>query len=164
MGLRHNQLAFLAHGHLTHRIESWAAAGATHGVVYRYPLLDRELVEFCLGVPPGQYILGGMQRSLYRRALAGRVPDEVRLVDKLPESHRVRRLTQVVDAAVPRLAELAREVEPPPLFDWLDYGALRRLLASSPPPPPPGTIGPLRNFAHRQAARIALLSGRWRTS
>ncbi|MGZ8337144.1 MAG: asparagine synthase-related protein, partial [Allosphingosinicella sp.] len=45
----------------------------------RDPTADRRLVEFCLRVPMEQYLADGMPRSLARRALADRLPDEVRL-------------------------------------------------------------------------------------
>ncbi len=40
----------------------------------RDPLADPDLVEFCLAIPREQYLLGGVQRSLARRALADRLP------------------------------------------------------------------------------------------
>ena len=47
------------------------------GLDIRDPTADRELVEFCLRVPAEQFILGGVPRSLARRALRGRVPEPV---------------------------------------------------------------------------------------
>jgi asparagine synthase (glutamine-hydrolysing) len=47
------------------------------GIDLRDPTADRDLVEFALNVPEEQYILGGMPRSLARRAFADRLPAEV---------------------------------------------------------------------------------------
>jgi asparagine synthase (glutamine-hydrolysing) len=47
------------------------------GLDLRDPTADRELVEFCLRVPAEQFVLGGVPRSLARRAIAGRVPDPI---------------------------------------------------------------------------------------
>lgn len=44
------------------------------GVDYRDPTGDRRLVEYCLRIPEGQFILGGERRSLARRAFAERLP------------------------------------------------------------------------------------------
>jgi asparagine synthase (glutamine-hydrolysing) len=44
---------------------------------YRYPYLDRDLVEFLLRVPRNQLVRPGRRRSLMRRALAGTIPDSV---------------------------------------------------------------------------------------
>jgi asparagine synthase (glutamine-hydrolysing) len=44
---------------------------------YRYPYLDRDLVDFLLRVPREQLVRPGRRRSLMRRALKSIVPDEV---------------------------------------------------------------------------------------
>jgi asparagine synthase (glutamine-hydrolysing) len=44
---------------------------------YRYPLLDRDLADFLLRVPPVQIRRPGNRRSLMRRAMRGIVPIEV---------------------------------------------------------------------------------------
>lgn len=44
---------------------------------YRYPYLDRDLVEFLFGIPREQLVRPGRRRSLMRRALKGIVPMEI---------------------------------------------------------------------------------------
>ena len=44
---------------------------------YRYPYLDRDLVEFLFAIPREQLVRPGRRRSLMRRALKGLVPIEV---------------------------------------------------------------------------------------
>lgn len=44
---------------------------------FRFPYLDRELVDFALQVPNEQWVRPGRRRSLMRRALKGIVPDAV---------------------------------------------------------------------------------------
>lgn len=44
---------------------------------YRDPTADRRLVEFCLSVPEEQFLVGGEQRGLARRAFADRLPQAV---------------------------------------------------------------------------------------
>jgi len=44
---------------------------------YRYPYLDRDLVEYLFQVPREQLTRPGARRSLMRRALKGVVPDEI---------------------------------------------------------------------------------------
>lgn len=44
---------------------------------YRFPFLDRDLVEFALSLPPEQLVTPGRRRYLMRRALKGIVPDAV---------------------------------------------------------------------------------------
>jgi len=76
-GLRAMQRRSLDHGHLTRRIEDWATSGMEHRLVYRYPLLDRRILEFCLGIPPGQFCQGGSRRTLFRRAIEGVLPEHL---------------------------------------------------------------------------------------
>jgi asparagine synthase (glutamine-hydrolysing) len=50
---------------------------ARSGIDSRDPTADRRLVEFCLAVPPEEFVRDGIPRSLARNALVGRVPDAV---------------------------------------------------------------------------------------
>ena len=51
IGVRKNQFALYNFGHLQHRIESWALMGLSKKMEYRYPLLDKRIVEFAIGIP-----------------------------------------------------------------------------------------------------------------
>lgn len=53
--------------------------GLAHRVLERDPTMDRRVIEFCLSVPEDQYVRGGRERLLIRRAMAGILPDKVRL-------------------------------------------------------------------------------------
>lgn len=55
----------------------YAADKAIHGVETRDPTMDMDLIEFCLGIPPEQYLAEGVDRSLVRRAMWGLLPEEV---------------------------------------------------------------------------------------
>lgn len=44
---------------------------------YRYPYLDRDLLEFLFSIPREQLVRPGQRRSLMRRALKGVVPEEI---------------------------------------------------------------------------------------
>ena len=76
-GVRDVQLHVLQRGLLSDRLEAWVAAGARHGIEYRYPLLDRRVLEFALGLPADQYRRGRWNRWLMRRALDPVLPPEV---------------------------------------------------------------------------------------
>lgn len=45
----------------------------------RDPTNDLRVIRFCLSVPEGQFVQNGVDRSLIRRAMEGRLPDKVRL-------------------------------------------------------------------------------------
>ena len=77
VGMRQTQLRLLQSGELAERMEGWAASGARRGIEYRYPLLDRRLLEFALRLPPEQFRHQGHQRPLMRRAAVPLLPPEV---------------------------------------------------------------------------------------
>ena len=78
IGVRRTQLQLLRTGALSLRMEGWAASGARRGIEYRYPLLDRRLVEFALGLPPEQFHRGRWTRWLMRHGLREVLPRDVR--------------------------------------------------------------------------------------
>ena len=77
VGTRRTQLRLLQDGHLVRDTELLAASGARHGLEYRYPLLDRRLLEFALGLPPEQFQRGGRNRWLMRHAAQSLLPPEL---------------------------------------------------------------------------------------
>jgi asparagine synthase (glutamine-hydrolysing) len=54
-----------------------AAEKALHGVEVRDPTADMDVVAYCFGVPPGQFLAEDIDRSLIRRAMWGLVPEMV---------------------------------------------------------------------------------------
>jgi len=55
----------------------FAAEKAVTGVEVRDPTADIDVVAYCFGVPPEQYLAEGIDRSLIRRAMWGLVPEKV---------------------------------------------------------------------------------------
>lgn len=47
------------------------------GLSAGYPCWDKRIVEFSLGVPPEQFLVGGWKRSLFRRAMEGILPASI---------------------------------------------------------------------------------------
>ncbi len=68
---RRDKLGLITYGHLPTRLESWASGGMRDAIDYRYPLLDKRLIEFSLGVPDEYFERQGHQRFLYRKAVSG---------------------------------------------------------------------------------------------
>lgn len=55
----------------------WHESGAAYGLDVRDPTVDVRLLEFCLSIPDEQFRLGGEERSLIKRAMAGLMPPSV---------------------------------------------------------------------------------------
>ncbi len=101
--IRSQQLDEFRIGHLRNRLEGWAVAGRRQGVEYRYPLLDKRIVEFALGLPAELYLQQGFSRYIFRAAMSGVLPREICWENAKLEPVRVR---EGIAAAVRSLADL----------------------------------------------------------
>lgn len=139
--VRQQQLAALADFRLRSRLEPEAASGARRGVEYRYPLLDRRILEFALGLPPQMYLGVSAGRLLMRLALglaAGAeqplLPPVVRWNESKGDRFQWQAYTDAFVASLPafreRLAGGAPSrsgyVDMPRLLAWLDAARFRR--------------------------------------
>ncbi len=97
----------------------------------RDPTADVRLLEFCLAVPPDQFLCGGIPRALARRALADRVP---RLV--LDESRRGLQAADWFERLTAARGRVAAEIEGlgacPPAVKAIDLPRLRCLVEKWP--------------------------------
>ena len=134
-GLRRMQLYLLQQGHLADRIEGWAARGAGRGIEYRYPLLDRRVLEFALGLPPEQFRRGRWSRWLMRRALGRILPPEVAWNRSKEDPVRLEPLRDAFAEALPAVCRIlearsappsrSRYLDMPRLLAWLDADRFR---------------------------------------
>lgn len=90
----------------------------------RDPTNDLRVIRFCLSVPEGQFVQNGVDRSLIRRAMEGRLPDTVRM-------NRKRRGVQGADGIfrmIPQwnsfLGELREMIQDPRASSYLNSSAL----------------------------------------
>jgi asparagine synthase (glutamine-hydrolysing) len=83
------QIANLAGGHLAIRAEAWAHAAAPFGVDYRFPLLDRRLIDLCLSFPADVWYRGGYNRWVFRTAIAPLLPASLGWADFKDEPARL---------------------------------------------------------------------------
>jgi asparagine synthase (glutamine-hydrolysing) len=70
---------FLENYHLPHRMDTWAIFGEKFGVEYKYPLLDKDLLEFWFSIPLKHTYETMLHRHLYREALNGILPERTRM-------------------------------------------------------------------------------------
>jgi len=77
VGVRNNMLNSLYDGLIQTRVESWNVSGISNKIEYRYPLLDKRIVEFALGVPEEIFRQEGKSRFLFRQAIEGLLPQEI---------------------------------------------------------------------------------------
>ena len=133
-GVRQMQLALLGYGHLAQRIEDWAASGARQGVEYRYPLLDRRLLEFALGLPPEQFRRGRWNRWLMRRALREVLPACVRWQRSKRGPVRAKSGNQLLAGVLSAVRRhLDARSEPPSRARYIDMTRLLKRLGTDSP-------------------------------
>jgi asparagine synthase (glutamine-hydrolysing) len=71
---------------------------------YRYPLLDKDLVEYLFSIPPDQLVRPGRRRFMMRRALRGIVPSEI--LERKRKAFQLRAPMNAIRAAQPKLERL----------------------------------------------------------
>lgn len=132
-GVRTNQQMLLDYGHLTNRIEAWAISGSQHQLVYSYPLLDRRIVEFALGIPVDLFFKQGWKRYLFRLSTGNLLPERVRWNKTKEDPASFAQLddcqSEIAEAwKEMRLARFNRNRHSPQLNEWLDMNQLERAL------------------------------------
>ncbi len=117
-------LRMLSFYHLQDRCEIWFINGYRKGIEYRYPLLDRRIIEFMLTVPSELLCATPYFRPLIRDIGAGILPDEIRLHwDK--DDHVYREYLTMVNAVSAELfMDEFEKWKANPDMDFLDFGLL----------------------------------------
>ncbi len=75
--IRRTMCSLLEIGHITMRLEHWATSGAANQLEYRYPMLDKRLVEFALSIPASPLRSVDRRRVLFLRAMGELLPASV---------------------------------------------------------------------------------------
>jgi asparagine synthase (glutamine-hydrolysing) len=97
------------------------------GLDYRDPMSDRRLVEYCLSIPTKQFLAGGVQRALAKRALADRLPQAV--INATKRGYQAADWHEGATAARADIAaELDRLSDCAPAAQLLDIERLKRLV------------------------------------
>ena len=129
VGVRRVQLHLLCGGHLGERMDGWDVGGARHGIEYRYPLLDRRVLEFALGLPGEQYRRGPVSRWAMRHALGSILPDEVCWNPDKRDPARLKAVFDAIFEALPAVRTLiAARSGPPSRSRYIDMPLLLRHL------------------------------------
>jgi asparagine synthase (glutamine-hydrolysing) len=102
---------------------------AMYGFEFRDPFRDKRVYEFSFGIPPLQYLAGGSDRSLLRRAAAGMVPDVILQRHKKGAQavDWAERLVETRDEIHEQIAEISRS---PLASHMLDVPRMRSILES----------------------------------
>jgi asparagine synthase (glutamine-hydrolysing) len=125
-----DRVEMLADSYVIGRADRWSILAARHGVGFSYPLLDRRIIDFALSLPLECFVAGGWSRQPYRDAMAGILPDTVRLrTDK-----GVTTPGAMLDFAQARPGLLAQveRLRGGPAAEWIDLPALAAAITAAP--------------------------------
>lgn len=71
-------LNLLEHYHLPERMDSWSINAERYGFEYKYPLLDKDVLEFWFSIPVEHTYKDFHPRLLYREAMKGILTEKIR--------------------------------------------------------------------------------------
>lgn len=147
--LRQTQVRLVQFGHVANRMATWAVWASVHQLIHTYPLTDRRILEFSIGLPPDILYQNGMGRYLFRAALKDVMPPLPPKADPVNERKRLdcwlacwRILADEV-----RVGTWAQNDVP-----WLDLAKLRAKLAVVPEKMTPDQL--LEFIAFTPAVRV----------
>ena len=129
--IQNHMLTYLANGHLQARVESWAASAVEYRLEYSYPLLDKRIVQFILGVPAKYFVHGKMGRYLFRNAARGLLPEQQLWNTEKKEIHRAERLFSICHQAY--IALIKEYLEKNLSSEFADQNALKNVLTPCTP-------------------------------
>ena len=125
--------------------EQLCAFSAGAGIEYRFPLLDKRLLEFALSLPPEQFRRPAANRWIMRHALRHSLPPEVCWNPIKGEPARAQALAHTIAAALPAIRQRIERC-PPSRASYVDIPALLAQMRQD----------PLGTASHFMPARAAL--------
>lgn len=138
-------------------LETSRTVRAYYGFEVRDPFADPDLAEFCLAIPREQYLLGGVQRSLARRALADRLPAAL-LAERGYGRQNPEWFTRMTAQRESFAAEIERLAKTPLAAEMLDLPRLKQLIDTW---PQDAAAAEARRFAFAQMLPRAIQTGRF---
>ncbi len=121
--VRGHILELLNFGHIQNRFESWNCSSMKHKLEHRYPLLDKRILEFIMGVPAKYHIFKGKKRYLYRQAVADLLPTDILWSDSKNEPKRVEYLTYLYKTVLIKFEKNTYEEEGLP---YIHFGKIKQ--------------------------------------
>lgn len=126
-----NHYRLLSGLHLARRTEHWALMGSRYGLAVGFPMLDRRVVELALSLPSSFFLRGGWKRRVYRDAMTGVLPDEIRW-----RHHKLVALAEVAEVYAARREWLLQRLDElrshPRINSLFDLDAAGKILQSNP--------------------------------
>jgi asparagine synthase (glutamine-hydrolysing) len=126
--LVHLQLLDL--GHLSARTADWYIHGQRNGISYRYPLLDKRIVEYMLGVPSFCLVGGNNYRILLRIIGQELLPSEVLNNCSKDDPLKSRQYYRLIRIVYRKLIDELEDFKLNPYLYFVDFNLLENQISS----------------------------------
>lgn len=144
-------------GQRVRTLETMRTIRAYYGFEIRDPFADPDLVEFCLAIPREQYLLGGVERSLARRAFADRLPAAL-IAERGYGRQNPEWFSRMTAQRESFAAEIERLATTPLAAEMLDLPRLKRLIDDW---PQDAAAAEAQRFDYAQLLPRAIQTGRF---
>lgn len=121
-------LRLLHNYHLPERMDSWVLYGERYGVEYKYPLLDKELLEFWFTVPVKYTYQTMIPRYLYREAMNEILPEMIRLRSNKQESFLANRYKLRKERQIQKMIQMNNTLNITTSFSFINTKVLKSVL------------------------------------
>jgi len=125
---RQLHLGFLYCYYLPVRMEQWHISGQRAGIVYRYPLLDKDIVEYILKVPSRLMFSGRYSRIILREIGKDILPESVRWRTRGSDPATEKWAKEVAKECYAELVDQVEVFKGNNALRFLDFDALERAL------------------------------------
>lgn len=142
-------LGMLYHYHIPLRTEEWYHWGIKHGIRYRYPLLDKRIVEFMLKIPSDDLFRESLGRVLLREAAGDLLPEEVRNSASKTDPALTKYLDDLSERIFGEMVFQLKGFRENPALAFFDFGKYEKALAKDKQGKPPGRDPSLRHVFFR---------------
>lgn len=123
---REMHLRYFYEYHIPERTEECSILGYRSGVEYRYPLIDKRIIEFILKVPSRLLYNQGYNRVLIREISEGLIPDEARWHVSKNDPVRVQALHELLDKVCEQLMDEVDDFKINPELDFINFDLLKK--------------------------------------
>ncbi|MDX2361656.1 MAG: asparagine synthase-related protein [Crocinitomicaceae bacterium] len=128
---RSHQLSMIEYQHLSQRCEDWYLHGQHIGIEYAYPLMDKRIVEYCIGLPSELFVGKTMDRPLMRALGKDQLIDEIRLLPKSWDHAVMKNAISIQRDCLKEYIEDWQQLKNEEELDFIDFGAIERELEVS---------------------------------
>jgi asparagine synthase (glutamine-hydrolysing) len=112
---------------LTARTSDWYVHGQRNGIEYRYPLLDKRIVEYMLKVPSKSLVNGSSNRTILRTLGKGYLPEEI-LSGTKNDPVNYYHFESVTKNTQERLIKELNAFQGNPELNFIDFGKLEKTI------------------------------------